>query len=513
MFVRKKRNKSGTVSIQIIDKTAGYKVIETIGSSEDAEQIANLVRKAERQVWTNKGKQKELFKNVTAVDLEEYIRGIVNTQVQTIGPELILGSLFDKIGFNAIKDDLFRHLVITRLVYPVSKLKTVDYLYRYQGVVVEIATIYRFLDKLHSTYKTTVEKIAFEHTKDVLKNITVVFYDMTTLYFESEDEDDLRKIGFSKDGKFRNPQIMLGLLVGQEGYPIGYDIFEGNVFEGKTLLPTLAKIKEKFGFGNPVVVADAAMLSKQNMKQLQENGYQFIIGGRIKNESAATKREIIEKAETIKAQEIMPFKRQDGSRLIVSYSSARHKKDQYNRERGLKKLRQGIKSGKLKKKHINNRGYNKFLKLTGTVEVEIDETKVEADCFWDGLKGYVTNTELPGNQVIENYRHLWQIEKAFRISKTDLKIRPIHHYRQRRIEAHICIAFVAYSVYKELERLLNQNKSEISPKRALELTQNMYAIECQLPDEIERKRLILKMDPQQQLLYDIVLRHCGDKTI
>jgi transposase len=331
---------------------------------------------------------------------------------------------------------------------------------------------------------------------------------MTTLYFESEDEDDLRKIGFSKDGKFRNPQIMLGLLVGQNGYPIGYDIFEGNVFEGKTLLPTLAKIKEKFGFGNPVVIADAAMLSKQNMNELRENGYQFIIGGRIKNESAATKREIIEKAETIKNQEIMPFKRQDGSRLIVSYSSSRHKKDQYNRERGLKKLRQGIKSGKLKKKHINNRGYNKFLKLTGTVEVEVDEAKVEADSFWDGLKGYVTNTELPGNQVIDNYRHLWQIEKAFRISKTDLRIRPIHHYRQRRIEAHICIAFVAYTIYKELERLLGENKTEMSPKRALELTQNMYAIECQMPDEVEKKRLMLKMDPEQQVLYDSVLKHC-----
>jgi transposase len=508
MFVRKKRNKSGTISVQIIDKSAGYKVIETIGSSKNADEIANLVKKAEHQIRTNKGRQRELFRNLTAVDLEEYITGIVNTQVQTIGPELILGSLFDKIGFNVIKDDLFRHLVITRLVYPVSKLKTVDYLYRYQGTVVDVATIYRFLDKLHSTYKATVEKIAFEYTKGVLKDITVVFYDMTTLYFESEDEDDLRKIGFSKDGKFRNPQIMLGLLVGQNGYPIGYDIFEGNVFEGKTLLPTLAKIKEKFGFGNPVVIADAAMLSKQNMNELRENGYQFIIGGRIKNESAATKREIIEKAETIKNQEIMPFKRQDGSRLIVSYSSSRHKKDQYNRERGLKKLRQGIKSGKLKKKHINNRGYNKFLKLTGTVEVEVDEAKVEADSFWDGLKGYVTNTELPGNQVIDNYRHLWQIEKAFRISKTDLRIRPIHHYRQRRIEAHICIAFVAYTIYKELERLLGENKTEMSPKRALELTQNMYAIECQMPDEVEKKRLMLKMDPEQQVLYDSVLKHC-----
>jgi len=504
MFVRKKVNKSGSVSIQIVDKSNGYKILKTVGTSDDQLQIKHLVGQAEQIIRTCAGQQKELFKSNDEVVIENFLRELSNGQIRTVGPELIFGSLFDKIGFGVIKDELFRHLVVTRLVYPTSKLKTVDYLYRYQGVVVEVDTIYRFLDKLNDRYKTQVEQIAFEYTKRTLKDILVVFYDMTTLYFESEDEDDLRKVGFSKDGKFRNPQIMLGLLVGQEGYPIGYDIFEGNVFEGKTLLPTLEKIKRKFGFGNPVVVADAAMLSKQNMNELRENGYQFIIGGRIKNESAATKREIIEKVETIKNQEIISFKRQDGSRLIVSYSSSRHKKDKYNRERGLKKLRQGIKSGKLKKKHINNRGYNKFLKLTGIVEVEIDEAKVEADSFWDGLKGYVTNTELPGNQVIENYRHLWQIEKAFRISKTDLRIRPIHHYRQRRIEAHICIAFVAYTIYKELERLLTTNKAGFSPKRAAELTHTMYEIEYRpLPDALT-KRFILKMDQDQQTLFDIV---------
>jgi len=222
------------------------------------------------------------------------------------------------------------------LVYPVSKLKTVDYLYRYQGIVIDVATIYRFLDKLHSTYKAVVENIAFEYTKGILKDITVVFYDMKTLYFESEDEDDLRKIGFSKDGKFRNPQIMLGLLVGQDGYPIGYDIFEGNVFEGKTLLPTLAKIKEKFGFGNPVVIADAAMLSKGNMKALKENGYQFIIGGRIKNENEDIKQEILKNVPMIKSQDAISFNKADGTRLIFSYSDSRQKKDRYNRERGLK---------------------------------------------------------------------------------------------------------------------------------------------------------------------------------
>ena len=504
MFVRKKVNKSGSVSVQIVDKTDGYKIIKTVGVSDSQAEIKHLVGQAEQIIRTSSGQQKELFKSNDEIVIDSFLKELSNCQIHTVGPELIFGVLFDRIGFNAIKDELFRHLVVTRLVYPTSKLKTVDYLYRYQGVTVDVDTIYRFLDKLHSRYKDNVEQIAFEYTKRTLKDIAVVFYDMTTLYFESEDEDDLRKIGFSKDGKFRNPQIMLGLLVGQDGYPIGYDIFEGNVFEGKTLLPTLAKIKEKFGFGNPVVIADAAMLSKQNMKELKENGYQFIIGGRIKNENVDIQKKILENVPMIKSQEAVSFNKEDDTRLIVSYSDSRRKKDQYNRERGLSKLRQRIQSGKLRKNHINNRGYNKFLMLKGTVEVEIDEAKVAADGFWDGLKGYVTNTELSGQQVLENYRHLWQIEKAFRISKTDLRIRPIHHYRRKRIEAHICIAFVAYTVYKELDRLLIDHKAGFSPKRAAELTHTMYEIEYRsLPDALAKK-IVLKMSPEQQTLFNIV---------
>jgi hypothetical protein len=244
--------------------------------------------------------------------------------------------------------------------------------------------------------------------------------------------------------------------------------------------------------------------NRPNMKDLKENGYQFIIGGRIKNENEDIKQEILKNVPMIKSQEAVSFNKADETRLIVSYSDSRRKKDQYNRERGLSKLRQRIQSGKLRKNHINNRGYNKFLTLKGTVEVEIDETKVVADAFWDGLKGYITNTGLSGQQVIENYRHLWQIEKAFRISKTDLRIRPIHHYRRKRIEAHICIAFVAYTVYKELDRLLINHKAGFSPKRAAELTHTMYEIEYRpLPDALA-KRFVLKMSPEQQMLFNTV---------
>jgi len=438
--------------------------------------------------------------------INRFLGQLSNEQVRVIGPELIFGTLFDRLGFGSIPEELFRHIVIARLAHPVSKLKTVDYLYRYQGVTVEVDSIYRFLDRLNETYKEAVERLAFEYSRSVLGNISVVFYDMTTLYFEAEDEDDLRKIGFSKDGKFQHPQIMLGLFVGEHGYPIGYDIFEGNVFEGHTLLPTLEKIRQKYGLGRPVVVADAGLLSKDNLKLLAAEGYSFILGARIKNESDVSKTKILEHAKRINDQQGFDLQRADGNRLIVTYSEQRRKKDAYGRERGLVRLRQKIKSGTLSKEHINNRGYNKFLTLQGSIEVSIDEIKVKKDCLWDGLKGYITNTDLSIEKVVENYRQLWQIEKAFRISKTDLRIRPVYHYRRKRIEAHICIAFVAYTIYKELDRLLEQGRAGFSPKRAAELTHTMYALDRQSFCSIGAERIILQMDPEQQILYDIIKR-------
>lgn len=250
MFVRKKRNKSGSTSVQIIDKTGGsYRVIKTLGSSRDIDEIDRLVRLGTSIINKGDDNQLRLFSAKTEAEqaIQTFCRSLSNNNIRTIGPELIFGTLFDRIGFNAVEEELFRHIVIARLVYPTSKLKTVDYLMRYQGKTVAVDAIYRFLDKLSDTYKETVEKIAFNYTKKRLKNISVVFYDMTTLYFEAEDEDDLRKIGFSKDGKFQKPQIMLGLLVGEEGCPIGYDIFEGNTFEGHTFLPVLQRIQAKYG--------------------------------------------------------------------------------------------------------------------------------------------------------------------------------------------------------------------------------------------------------------------------
>lgn len=506
MFVRKVRNHSGSISVQIISKSRGnYRVIQTLGCSRDPDEVECFMHQA-RDIINNPRGQLKLFslKSPDAIAVESFVKGLSNAQVHTVGPELVFGALFDRIGFGSINDELFRHITVARLAYPTSKLKTVDYLRRYKGVDIDKHAIYRFLDMLHSKYKETAESIAYEHTKKMLKNISIVFYDMTTLYFEAEDEDDLRKIGFSKDGKFQHPQIMLGLLVGTGGRPVGYDIYEGNTFEGHTLMPTLEKIQKKYGFENPIVVADAALLSKQNIENLSTAQYQFIVGARVKNETEKIKAKILKWAHDLKDGDSIAIKKKDGTRLVVTYSESRAKKDVRNREKGLKKLRAQIKSGRLTKQQINNRGYNKFLTLTGDVTISIDEDKILADTKWDGLKGYVTNTNLSPKTIVENYRELWQIELAFRISKTDLRIRPIYHYRRRRIEAHICIAFVAYTIYKELQHLLSGANLQMSPKRAAELTHNMYELEYLLPGEPQYSKTLLKMDNEQQLLYDTI---------
>lgn len=506
MFVRKNRNRSGSISVQIVSKNSGaYRVIRTIGSALHPDEIERLVREAQNFI-ENSPDQLPLFPLISEADLviQNFVKHMVNAQVHTIGPELIFGTLFDRLGFDVIPEKLFRHIVIARLAYPTSKLKTADYLYRYQGITVGVQTIYRFLDHLQSTYKDQVEHIAYTHTKRTLGTISVVFYDMTTLYFETEDEDDLRKIGFSKDGKFQHPQIMLGLLVGECGFPIGYDIFKGNTFEGHTLLPTLKAIQKKYGFGKPVVVADAGLLSNENLKKLAQEQYRFIIGGRIHNENNEIKKYILDHAKNMKNDDSFVLKKNDGTRLIVTFTNKRAKKDAYNRERGIHKLRKCVKAGRLTKEHINNRGYNKFLTLEGEVKVTIDERKVKEAAQWDGLKGYVTNSRLSPKKITENYAQLWQIEKAFRISKTDLRVRPIHHYRRRRIEAHLCIAFVAYAIYKELERQLQKHQVEMSSKRAAELTHTMYELEYDLPHAKRRERRILGMDTEQQLLYDAI---------
>jgi len=500
MFVRKKLNKSGVVSIQILEKRSGKSnLVKTVGSSSDPNEIAELFEKGKRLINEIKGQvilNFDVDREKQLVDL--FFKGI--RELSLAGPELLLGKLFDEIGFNAIKEDLFRHLVLTRLCYPSSKLKTIDYLFKHEGLSIDVESVYRYLDKLNSKQKEKVQQISYTHTLKVLNNeLSLVFYDVTTLYFEAEQEDDLRKTGFSKDGKHQQPQIVLGLLVSSGGYPLAYEMFEGNKFEGHTMLPVIEAFKSKYELKELMVIADAGLMSNDNISELQSKNYQYIIGARIKNETQSIQKQIL--AASLKNGESAVIIKDENSRIIVSYSDARATKDAANRKRGLQKLEKNIAKGKLTKQHINNRGYNKYLKIEGDIKISIDEQKYKADQRWDGLKGYTTNSKLTKDEIIENYNQLWQIEKAFRISKTDLKIRPVYHRLKHRIQAHICIAFCAYKIYKELDRQLKIKKAEMSPEKAIDIAKTIYRITIQTNfSNTLHSRLYIDKEEQRKLL-------------
>lgn len=275
-----------------------------------------------------------------------------------------------------------------------------------------------------------------EHTRKILGgNIGVLFYDVTTLHFESDYEDDLRKTGFSKEGRHKSPQIIPGLLVSTGGCPLAYSIHEGNKYEGHTMLPVVNEFVGKYRLKDFAVVADPGLMNSSNIAELESLGYKYIIGARIKTEREEVKEWILRQPR--RDRQMVEYGKGGGRRLLVGYTDDRARKDAYNREKGIRRLEKSYRRGTLTKENVNKRGYNKFLVMEGDVKVGIGYAKIDEDTRWDGLKGYLTNTKIPTEEVYEAYHNLWTVEHAFRIAKSKIEIRPMFHFTQRRIEAHM----------------------------------------------------------------------------
>ena len=420
------------------------------------------------------------------------------TNISINGADLILDRVFDNIGFNRIEDIVFRQLVKARLAYPVSKSATVEYLKNHFDEDVSLSKIYRYLDKLSDNQHEIVQGISVMHTSKIPDgHIGVLFYDVTTLYFEADYEDDLRKTGFSKEGRHKNPQIIPGLLVSIGGYPLAYCIYEGNKYEGHTMLPVVTEFVRKYSLDDFIVVADSGLMNGNNIADLESNGYKYIIGAKIKNESKKIQEWIL--AQPKVNCQMIEYDKGNGQRLLVGYTDDRARKDAYNREKGIRRLEKAYNRGTLTKDNINKRGYNKFLKMEGDVKVSINYDKLEADEKWDGLKGYLTNTDIPVSEVYAAYHNLWHVERAFRISKSKIEIRPMFHFTRRRIEAHVCICFVALKVYKELERLLKLSNINMSVDKVLALAQTIVTIQVTLPQSKQTITRTMLMKRHQRI--------------
>jgi len=483
MFIRKKKNRSGSTSVVVVDKSNGrFRELKTIGVSSDGKSISELYHQGKRWIAAQTG-ERDIFTLYEQQREEKQVTDYLLNNIENIllnGTQLILDQVFKLVGFHVIEDEVLRHLVIARLCQPSSKSGTVDYLKSYFDEDVELHKIYRYLDRLHNTQQERIQQISVEHTRKILGGkIGLVFYDVTTLYFESDYGDEFRIQGFSKDGKHSQPQVVLGLLVSAGGYPLAYSLFSGSQYEGRTMLPIVEDFVTRFQLEDFVVVADSGLMTNANILLLESVGYKYIIGARIKSESNDVKRWIL----SLEKQDgcFYELGRLPKSRLIVGYSENRAKKDRYNRAKGVKRLKAAYQSGTITKENINKRGYNKFLEISENVQVVINQEKISDDEKWDGLKGYLTNTELPAEEVYEQYRGLWVIERAYRVTKGTLELRPMFHFTPKRIEAHVCICFVAYKVYKELERILRQSDINLSVDKVLNIAKTITTLKIKLP--------------------------------
>ena len=507
MYIRKKKYPSGNIGIIVVEKINGkMKELVTIGIAKSDDEVETLLSRGHE--WIDRERERrhprlDLFGEERKrceqelMNAERLLSNITNISIN--GADLILDRVFDNVGFNRIEDEIFRKLVKARLSYPASKSATVEYLKNQFDDDVSLSKIYRYLDKLSDSQHGIVQDISVGHTLKILGgHIGVLFYDVTTLYFEADYEDELRRTGFSKEGRHKNPQIILGLLVSPGGYPLAYCIHEGNKYEGHTMLPVVTEFVRKYELEDFIVVADSGLMNNDNIADLEANGYKYIIGAKIKTESRKIKEWIL--AQPKNDCQMIEYDKGDGRRLLVGYTADRARKDAYNREKGIRRLEKAYRRGTLTKEHINKRGYNKFLSMEGEVKVSIDYDKLESESKWDGLKGYLTNTDIPASQVYDAYHNLWHVERAFRISKSKIEIRPMFHFTRRRIEAHICICFVALKVYKELERLLKRSNINMSVDKVLALAQTIVTIQLDLPQNGQTISRTMLMKRHQRIV-------------
>ena len=268
------------------------------------------------------------------------------------------------------------------------------------------------------------------------------------------------------------------------------------------MMPVIEEFVRKYNLEDFVIVADSGLMNEQNILDMEASGYKYIIGAKIKNESRSIRQWILEQEKV--DRQMHEYDKGNGRRLLVGYTSDRAKKDAYNREKGVRRLEKSYKRGKLTKDSINKRGYNKFLDMKNEVEVAINYDKIAEDADWDGLKGYLTNTKLPSDKVYEAYHNLWTVELAFRIAKSKIEVRPMFHFTRKRIEAHICICFVALKVYKELERTLKLNNISMSVDKVLRMAKTITTLQVRLPlnNEVISKVMIMKRHKAIEKLFD-----------
>ncbi len=441
--IRVIKTASGANAVQVVYYRNRKRVVfKHIGSANSIQELESLKLVAQ-DVINNFNPEIPLFEeakldNLLYLDKSEFL-GVYFTFLYEV-----ISGLLSQIGLDIIKRQLLLDLVAIRVVEPASKLRSIELLDTYFGIKHRRQSYYHSAPQW-LVLKEKIESIVVEFAKkNYAFNFDLLFYDVTTLYFETFEEDELRKNGFSKDNKSKQPQILVALLVTKEGFPIAYSIFSGNTFEGHTIIPVVNNFIKKYAVKDFTVVADAAMISTINTQELLKNNINYIVGARLGN----LPNELIERIDRSITREdgrSIRIKTRNGY-LVCSYSAVRYRKDKHEMEKQIQRAKAIIETPSKGKKV-------KFIKTTGE-QVVLNQALVEKSKKLLGIKGYYTNLDestVSNQTIIERYHELYRVEQAFRISKHDLQTRPIFHFKEEPINLHILICFMALVVSKHIE--------------------------------------------------------------
>jgi len=449
--IRTTPTKSGATAVQVVKYVNRRTVvIKHLGSGYTSSDVGQLKEAASTWI-TRETQQLSMFRDSEFNTRTSPV--LVINQSKLISAESVfiyevLDRLCQTLDFNTLLKNhpecrLLLDLVIMRLISPGSKLAALRMLDKQFGISYQPTTMYRQLPKWEGL-QTEVEELLVKIAKRQFNfDFSLVFYDVTTLYFETDKSDqELKLCGFSKDHKFNQPQIVVGLVVSDQGFPIGYGVFPGNKFEGHTFIPIIDNFRQKHQIKQFTIVADAAMISQDNVDKLIARKLHYIVGARMGNLSLTLIKQIHQKLNRADEADISIVTPRGN--LICTFSQKRYRKDKHETEKQIDRAKQAIQNPGKRKRF-------KFLTQTKD-KPQLNQKLIKKTKMLWGIKGYYTNlTDVSNKRVIEHYQNLWQVEKSFRITKSDLQARPIYHHKTKAIKAHLLICVMALAIAKYLE--------------------------------------------------------------
>ena len=421
--------------------------IEHIGSAHDDARLAVLTEVARQRLHAG---QDELDFGLAAPAGGARVVAMASQVLWDV-----LTGAYSRLGFDVVADDAFQAMVLARMIEPTSKADTARVLGEIGVGCPGLRTLFRALGRCQERdYRDRLARACMGFSARTSGTAAMVLYDVTTLHFENDEEDDLRRVGMSKEHRV-DPQVQVGLLVDPAGFPLEIHLFEGNKAETTTLIPVLTAFQARHGITDMVVVADAGMLSAGNLIAIEDAGFSFIVGSRIVKAPYDLADHFERHGDYFTDGQILESSRVMGTgkgarprRVVYQYSFKRHKRDDRNINLMITKAER-VAAGQASMRKV------RFLKVTGAVKA-LDQATIERARQLAGLKGYVTNLpaeKMTGEQVIAAYHDLWQVEASFRMTKHDLKARPVFHHQRDAIEAHLTVVFAALAISRHLQAL------------------------------------------------------------